>query len=181
MAATSPIISHITKGVGELASIRQSQKTVHYVGIVRVEDRKDICSTILVSIKGFHIKDALVDSGARVSLISELVVNKVGMPISRSSSARVAVADGGVVHCIGIVEDAIIKCFGVSISMDFHVIALKGPSYSLVLGRPWMQELNVVQDWSKGLITMTPSKGVDIHHDMRQQRLVEKEEDGITE
>ena len=107
---------------------------MHYVGIVQVEDRKDIRPTIPVSIKGFHIKDALVDSGVRVS-----------------------------------------------ISMDFHVISLKGPSYSLVLGRPWMQELNVVQDWSKGLMTMTPSKGVDIHYDMRQQQLIEKEEDGITD
>ena len=117
-----------------LKSIRQSRKIVHYVGIVQVEDRKDIRPTIPVSIKGFHIKDALVDNGVRVS-----------------------------------------------ISMDFHVISLKGPSYSLVLGRPWMQELNVVQDWSKGLMTMTPSKGVDIHYDMRQQRLIEKGEDRITD
>ena len=124
----------LQKDWGRLVSIRQSRKTVHYVGIVRVEDRKDIRPTIPVSIKGFHIKDALVDSGVRVS-----------------------------------------------ISMDFHVISLKGPSYSLVLGRPWMQELNVVQDWSKGLMTITPSKGVSIHYDMRQQRLIEKEEDGITE
>ena len=170
----------LRKEWGRLASIRQSRKTVHYVGIVRVEDRKDIRPTILVSIKGSHIKDALVDSGARVSLISEFVVNKVGILISRSSSARVPVADGGVVHCIGIVEDVVMKCFGVSISMDFHVIPLKGPSYSLVLGRPWMQELNVVQDWSKGLMTITPSKGLSIHYDMQQQRLIEKEEDGIT-
>ena len=44
-----------------------------------------------------------------------------------------------------------------------------------------MQELNVVQYWSKGLMTMTPSKGVDVHYDMQQQQHIEKEEDGIME
>ena len=53
---------------------------------------------------------------------------------------------------MGIIEDVILECFGICISMDFHVIPLKGPSYSLLLGRPWMQELNVIQDWSNGLI-----------------------------
>jgi hypothetical protein len=101
----------LRKEWGHLASICQSRKTVHYVGIVRVEDRKDIRPTIPVSIKGFHIKDALVDSGARVSLISKLVVNKVGIPISRSSLARVVATIGGMVHCIGIVKDVGIKCF----------------------------------------------------------------------
>ena len=104
----SPILR---KEWGRLASIRQSRKTVHYVGFVRVEDRKDICPTIPVSIKGFHIKDTLVDSGVRVSLISELVVNKVGNPISRSSLASVVATIGGMVHCIGIVKDVGIECF----------------------------------------------------------------------
>ena len=101
----------LRKEWGKLASIRQSRKTVHYVGIVRVEDRKDIRPTIPVSIKGFHIKDALVDSGARVSLISEFVVNKVGIPISRSSSARVVVANGKVTNYTCIEEDVVIECF----------------------------------------------------------------------
>ena len=38
----------------------------------------------------------------------------------------------------------VIKCFGISISRDSHVILLKGPSCSLVLVRPWMQELHVI-------------------------------------
>ena len=56
------------------------------------------------------LKDALVDSGVRVSLISKFVVNKVGIPISRSSLARVVAKIGGMVHCIGIVKDVGIEC-----------------------------------------------------------------------
>ena len=52
--------------------------------------------------------------------------------------------DGGLVTCFGVIEDVVIQCFGISISMDLHVILIKGPSYSLILVRPWMQELHVI-------------------------------------
>ena len=162
----------IRKEWGRLASIRQSTKTVHYAGVVRVKERKDIRPTIPVSIKGYIVKDALVDSGARISLISEVLISKLDIPICKSSSAKVAVADGGLVPCMGIIEDVILECFGICISMDFHVIPLKGPSYSLVLGRPWMQELNVIQDWSNGLMTLAPSESVNIVYDMRLQQVI---------
>ena len=162
----------IRKEWGRLASIRQSTKTLHYVSILQVKERKDIRPTIPVTIKGYLIKDSLVDSGARISLISVIAINRVGISICKTSSAKVAVADGGLVPCLGIVEDVIIECFGVCISMDFHVIPLKGPSYSLVLRRPWMQELNVVQDWSNGLMTLASSEGVNITYDMHLQRVV---------
>ena len=80
--------------------------------------------------------DALVVSGARISLISEVLVTKIAIPICKKLSAKVVVTDGGLVPCLGIIEDVVIECFGISISMDFHVIPLKGPSYSLVLGKP---------------------------------------------
>ena len=96
---------------------------MHYVGIVRVEDRKDICLTIPISMKGFLIKNALVDSGARVSFISELVVNKMGISIRRSS--RAAVEDGGVVHCTCIVEDVVIEGFRIRDTHNKYHINLK--------------------------------------------------------
>ena len=167
----------IRKEWGRLASIRQSTKTLHYVSILQVKERKDIRPTIPVTIKGYLIKDALVDSGARINLISETVINRIGIPICKTSSTKVAIADGGLVPCLGIVEDVIIECFGVCISMDFHVIPLKGPSYSFVLRRPWMQELNVVQDWSNGLMTLAPSEGVNITYDMHLQRVVKDGKD----
>ena len=127
---------------GRLVSICQSQKTVHYVGIMRVEDRKDIRPIIPVSIKGVHIKDALGDSGARVSLISEFVVNKVGIPISRSSSTRVVVVDSGVVHCTSIVEDVFIKCFGIrgEACNKYHINLKESVSIS-----PKLRQLSVEQ------------------------------------
>ena len=120
---------------------------------------------------------ALVDSGARISLISEVLVTKIGIPICKKSSAKVVVVDGGLVPCLGIIEDVVIECFGISISMDFHVIPLKGPSYSLVLGRPWMQELNVIQDWSNGIMTLSPSEGFKIFYGMHLQRVIKGEKE----
>ena len=158
-----------TEGMGTTSKHTTKYKDPTLCGHVQVKVRKDIRPTIPVTIKGYLIKDALVDSGARISFISETVINRIGIPICKTSSAKVAIADGGLVPCLGIVEDVIIECFGVCISIDFHVIPLKGPSYSLVLGRPWMQELNVVQDWSNGLMTLAPSEGVNITYDMRIQ------------
>ena len=87
-----------------------------------------------MSTKGYIVKDALVDNGARISLISEVLLSKLGIPICKSSSMKVVVADRGLVPCMGIIEDVILGCFGICISMDFHVIPLRGPSYSLMWG-----------------------------------------------
>ena len=35
-----------------------------------------------------------------------------------------------------------------------------------------MQELNVIQDWSNGLMTLAPSESVNIVYDMRLQRVI---------
>ena len=45
----------IQKEWGRLVSIRQSTKTVHYAGVVRVKERKDIRPTIPLSIKGYIV------------------------------------------------------------------------------------------------------------------------------
>ena len=52
--------------------------------------------------------------------------------------------DEGLVSRFGVIEDVVIHCFGISISMDLHVILLEGPSYCLVLVRHGMQELHVI-------------------------------------
>ena len=54
--------------------------------------------------------------------------------------------------------------------MDLHVILIKGPSYSLILVRPWMQELHVIHDWS--IMNLSPSKGFNIFYDLYLQQLI---------
>ena len=123
----------------------------------------------------------MVNSGARISPVSEVLVTKIGIPICKKSSAKVVVDDGGLVPFLGIIEDVVIECYGISISMDFHVIHLKGPPYSLVLGRPWLQELNVIQDWSNRIMTLSPSQGFNIVYDMRLQQVIKGEKDNSSE
>ena len=66
----------------------------------------------------------------------------------------------GLVSHFEVIEDVVIQCFGISISMDLHVILIKGPSYSLILVRPWMQELHVIHDWR--IMNLSPSKVFNI-------------------
>ena len=54
--------------------------------------------------------------------------------------------------------------------MDLHLILRKRPSCSLVLVRPWMQELHAIQDWS--MIKLSPSKGFNTFYDLHLQRVI---------
>ena len=94
--------------------------------------------------KGLITKDALVNSGIRIGPSSNLIVSKIGKPICQKSPTKVDMIDGGLVTCFEVIEDVVIQCFGISISMDLHVILLEGPSYCLVLVRHGMQELHVI-------------------------------------
>ena len=160
----------IRKEWGRLTSIHQSTKTVHYAGVVRVKEQKDIRPVISVTMKGLLIKDALVNSGIRIRPSSNVIVSKIGNPICQKSSNKVDMVDKGLVPCLGAIEDKVIDCFGMSISMDLHVILLKGSSCSLVLVRPWMQELHVIHDWS--IMNLSPSKGFNIIYDLYLQQLI---------
>ena len=78
--------------------------------------------------------------------------------------------DKGLIRSSGVIEDKVIDVFGISISMDLHVILIKGPSYSLILVRPWIQELHVIHDWS--IMNLSPSKGFNIFYNLHLQRLI---------
>ena len=119
-------------------------KTLHCERIVEVKDRKNIWLTNSVTIKNLLVKHALVDSGIRFGPASNVVVSKIGNPIYQKSSTRVDIIDRHLTYCFGVIEDDVIECFGMTISMDLHVILLNVPSCSLVLVRPWMQELHVI-------------------------------------
>ena len=155
---------------GQLASIRQNIIHIHYSGIVWVNERKDIWPTILVTIKDYIVKNTLVDSSARISIVFYVLISKLEILISRKLSTKVAVVDGGSVPWIGMIEDVTI--FEISIFTALHVIPLKEPSYSLVLGRPLMQALNVFQDWSNCLITWATSESGNILYNMLHQWVI---------
>ena len=120
--------------------------------------------------KGLITKDALVNSGIRIGSSSNLIVNKIGNSICQKSSNKVDMIDGGFLARFGVIEDVVIQRFGISISMDLHVILIKGPSYSLILVRPWMQELHVIHDWR--IMNLSPSKVFNIVYDLYLQQLI---------
>ena len=153
---------------GGVSSI-QSIKELHCAKIVQVKNRKDIRPTISVTINGLLIMDALVDSDIRIDPTSNVIVSKIGNPIYPESSTKIDIVDGHLASCSRFMEDVVIEYFGMSISMDLHVI-LKGTSCSLVLVRPCMQELHVIQDWT--MINLSSWKGFNIFYDMYQQRVI---------
>ena len=98
-----------------------------------MKDQKDIRPTILLTIKGLLIKDSLVDRGIRIGPTFNVILSKTRNPICQESSTKVNIIDKGLVSHLGAIEDVVIQCFGISISMDLYVVLLKGSSYALVL------------------------------------------------
>ena len=120
----------------------------------------------MVTVKCLLIEDALVDSGIRIDPMSNVIMSTIGNPIYQKSSTRVDIVDGHLGSHFGVIED-VVECFGISISVDLHIILLKGPSCSLVLVRPWMQELTIIQKWS--MMKLSQSNGFDIFYDLYLQ------------
>ena len=94
-------------------------------------------------------------------------MSTIGNAIYPNSSTKVDIVDKCLVSRFGVIENVVIKCFGISISMDLHVILLKGPSCSLVLERSWMQGLHVIQDWS--MMNLSSSTRFNIFYDLYLQ------------
>ena len=73
-----------------------------------MKERKDIRPTISITMKGFIIKDALINSGIRIGLSSKLIVREIGNSICQKSFTKVDMIDGGLVARFGVIEDIVI-------------------------------------------------------------------------
>ncbi|MCO5597000.1 hypothetical protein L7F22_051072 [Adiantum nelumboides] len=58
--------------------------------------------------------------------------------------------------CVGadVVQDVHITVLDVSAKVDFYVMPFKGEGYPLILGRPWLMEVNADQKWGSGKLVL---------------------------
>ena len=164
LAATYSTLSKNTEGIGTTSEHMSKYQNSALCKAVRVKEWKDIRPLILVTMKSLLINDVLVYSSIRIDPTSNVVVSKIGNSNNQKSSTRIDIVDWHLASCFGIIEDVFIECFDISISMDLHVIILEVPSCSLVLVRPWMQELLVIQH--RSMINLLPSKRFNLFYDL---------------
>jgi hypothetical protein len=79
----------------------------------------------------------LVDSGSITSFISEEVAKQQQLQVKPIASEQFTVADGGSVHCVGMVENLQWRTQGHSFTQDMRVLALG--SFDIILGEDWLE------------------------------------------
>ena len=83
---------------------------------------------------------AIIDSGASISMISYQIVKELGLKIGSPSSSLIVSATGPSTRPLGIIQNLPIEIEGITIPMDVKV--MDSTSYSLLLGNDWSQKVN---------------------------------------
>ncbi|KAG6552933.1 hypothetical protein Mapa_005466 [Marchantia paleacea] len=109
---------------------------------------------IEVRINGRDVSDVLVDGGSAVNAMSERLLKKLGMKLSRPSNIIVGMANKQKVRPIGVVDKVVVSVMGVQTLLSFQV--LEEASYDLLLGRPWLRAVRTTDRWHKGYLRIGP-------------------------
>ncbi|KAG6557491.1 hypothetical protein Mapa_000764 [Marchantia paleacea] len=94
------------------------------VGVVDAA-ASEVCtqaSKIEVRINGRMFSDVLVDGGSAVNAMSERLLKKLGMKLSRPSNIIVGMANKQKVRPIGVVDKVVVSVMGVQTLLSFQVL-----------------------------------------------------------
>ena len=91
---------------------------------------------------------AILDSGAGISIATKSIWEKWGKPTVRQTRMRLQLADGKLENPIGLLENVMVKSCGIEYEQTFADVDFgKNTNYEVLLGRPFMRQFKMVQDW----------------------------------
>lgn len=91
---------------------------------------------------------AILDSGAGVAIATKRIWESWGGPAMRKTRMKLQLADGYIEKPIGLLEKVVVTSCGVEYEHTFAVVDFrKNPNYDIILGRPFMRKLKMIQDW----------------------------------
>ena len=109
----------------------------------------------------YHVQ-ALVDSGADTNLISESIIKKLDLRVTKKSHPiAIFGADGCSLQPAGITEEIYLtfshqlSAFETHVDRDCHFDILKSPIYDVILGLPWLRRHQPQIDWSGSKVLFT--------------------------
>ena len=70
----------------------------------------------------------------------------MGLAVTGVSGFRIRLANHHKVKCVGMVKSLEVEAYAVKTLVDFHVMPTCLGAYPIILGRPWLPAVNVVQD-----------------------------------
>ncbi|MCO5569244.1 hypothetical protein L7F22_022955 [Adiantum nelumboides] len=92
-------------------------------------------------------------------------MHRLGLSITEPSDCHAKLANNSKVKCLGIIKDVHITVLDVFAKVDFYVMPSKGEGYPLILGSPWLMEVNADQNCGSGKLVL--QKGKRIVYDMK--------------
>ena len=82
-----------------------------------------------------------------------------GKPALRKTRMKLQLADGYIERPIDLIERVIATSCGVEYEYTFAVVDFgKSPNYDIILGRPFMRKLKMIQDWGFNYIYLRHSR-----------------------
>ena len=91
---------------------------------------------------------AILDSGAGVGIATRAIWVSWGKPALRRTRMNLQLEDGSLESPGGLLEDVIVKSCGIEYLHTFAIVNFgKGTSYEVILGRPFMRQFLMIQDW----------------------------------
>ena len=108
-----------------------------------------------------HVSLAILDSGAGVAIATKKRWESWGRPALRKTRMKLQLADGHIERPIGLLEGIIVTSCGVKFEHTFVVVDFgKSPNYDIILGRPFMRQLKIIQDWGFNYIYLRQNEAI---------------------
>ena len=104
-------------------------------------------TTLPIEVKNI-ISTAILDSGAGVSIATKTIWVKWGKPTIRRTRMNLQLADGSLENPMGLLERVMVKSCGIVYEHTFAIVDFgKNTNYEVILGRPFMRQFKMIQDW----------------------------------
>lgn len=95
----------------------------------------------------------ILDSGARVAIATKQIWDSWGQPALRKIRMKLQLVDGFVERPLGLLKKVVVLSCNIEYEHTFVVVAFgTKPNYKIILGRPFMRQLKMIQDWGYNYI-----------------------------
>ena len=115
--------------------------------VEQYNDGEDANTTLPVELNGCkHI--AILDSGARIAIATKNTWEQCEKLALRQLWMKLQLADGHIQRPIGLLERVLVTTCDIEYQHTFAVVNFgQNPNYDVVLGKPFMRQLKMIQDW----------------------------------
>jgi hypothetical protein len=128
-------------------------KAIIIITIVVVDHQMVV---ILVHVKKNMVDDVLLDGRLGLNAITNGLKQKLRLPPPQLAPFNLLMADFSFMKPLGIVPNIKIRIHGVLYIVTFIMMNNKAmdPTYSMLLGRPWLWDTKMVHDWGPNMVTI---------------------------